>query len=215
MRKVLSITAVIMLSVVCGCNEQQAQQQQSDSGEWISLFNGRDLSGWKASETPGCFSVEDGVLKLKGGRSHLFYVGDVENADFKNFHFSAKVKTTTTSNSGIYFHTKYQEKGWPDKGYECQVNVSHRDNKRGGGLYGIRDTKKLYANDYQWYTQEIIVRGKNITTKIDGKVVVNYTEGKPLMGWETRRLSSGTFAIQGHDPTCLVYFKDIKVKPLK
>lgn len=180
------------------------------------LFNGKDLSGWKASEKQGCFTVENGAIKVQGGRSHLFYVGPVANADFKNFHFSAQVKAAPASNSGIYFHTEYQETDWPKKGYECQINNSHSNKKRSGGLYDAQNVFEQYAKDNQWYTQEIIVRDKHIVTKIDGKVVVDYHEPDNVSfpGWPGRKLTSGTFAIQGHDPTCVVYLKDIKVRPL-
>src|SRR5207247_66169 len=87
---------------------------------WISLFNGKDLSGWKsnvdteekASEKAGTFSVEDGKIKISNGRAHLFYVGPDGRASFKNFELKAKVMTTPGSNSGIYFHTAFEEKGW-------------------------------------------------------------------------------------------------------
>ncbi len=92
---------------------------------WISLFNGKNLDGWKASENQGTFTVKDGELVVHGDRSHLFYVGPVNNATFKNFEFKAQVKTTQGSNSGIYFHTAYQENDWPGKGFECQVNTTH------------------------------------------------------------------------------------------
>ena len=183
---------------------------------WQSLFNGQDLTGWKASETPGCFSVENGVLVGKNGRSHLFYVGPVSNGDFKNFEFSAEVMTTAGSNSGIYIHTAYQDVGWPEKGYECQVNVSHSDDIKGGSLYGVANVMEKHARDDEWYTQEIIVRGKRVITKINGKVLVDYVEPDDVVReeWPGRRVSHGTFAIQGHDPDSTVYFRNIKVKLL-
>ena len=95
--------------------------------EWISLFDGETLDGWKPSENKDSWQVENGMLVTRGDRSHLFYDGEIRNHDFKNFEFTVDVKTEPGSNSGIYFHTKYQEKGWPDMGYECQViNSSHQ-----------------------------------------------------------------------------------------
>jgi hypothetical protein len=212
MKKNFAIAVILILSGLCGCQPNISK----DSGGWQMLFNGKDLTGWKASEKPGCFTVERGTIKVHNGRSHLFYVGPVENAVFKNFHFSAKVKTTAGSNSGIYFHTAYQQTGWPQKGYECQVNLTGSDKKKSGGLYDARDTFEQHANDNQWYTQEIIVRDKHIVTKIDGKVIADYTEPKDvnIANMPGRKLSSGTFAIQGHDPKSVVYYKDIKAKPL-
>ena len=73
------------------------------------------------------------------GPAHLFYDGPVHNHDFKNFHLKAEVMTFPHANSGIYFHTKYQEEGWPAQGFECQVNQTHSDPKKTGGLYAVKD----------------------------------------------------------------------------
>ncbi len=83
--------------------------------DWIILFDGETMEGWKPSENKDAWQIEDGTLVTRGDRSHLFYVGD-GTASFKNFEFSADVKTEACANSGIYFHTTYQEAGWPAKG---------------------------------------------------------------------------------------------------
>ena len=199
-----------------GCNVGSVDSDGIDDG-WVSLFNGVDLDGWKASEKVGCFSVEDGAIKVSNGRSHLFYVGDVEGGNFTDFEFMASVKTTPGSNSGIYFHTRYQENGWPKNGYECQVNISHKDPQKSGGLYAAAKVSDPPAKDNEWYTHHMIVKGKHVIVKINGQIVVDYVEADDVSfkGWPGRKLSSGTFAIQGHDPKSIVYFKDIKVKPIK
>ena len=84
--------------------------------------------------------------------------------------------TTPGSNSGIYFHTRYQESGWPKYGYECQVNVSHGDPKKSSGLYGVDDVADPGVSDDQWYTQEIIVTGRRVQLILNGKTLVDYTE---------------------------------------
>jgi hypothetical protein len=95
----------------------------SFAGEWIKMFDGKTLKGWKVnSENPKTFSVEDGAIKVEGPRAHLFY-GTDGNAKFKNFEFECEVKTAKNANAGIFIHTKFQDKGWPSQGYECQVKV--------------------------------------------------------------------------------------------
>jgi len=184
---------------------------------WISLFNGKDLDGWKANDPQGTFKVEDGQIVVNGQRSHLFYVGPVQNHDFKNFEFKAEVKTLPTSNSGVYFHTEWQDGGWPSKGYEVQVNNSHKDPKRTAGLYGIKDNLEVPARDGEWFTLYIKVEGKRVVTKVNGKTIVEYTE--PPNAERTKQMSSrlithGTFCLQGHDPVSKVFYKNIMVKPL-
>ncbi len=183
---------------------------------WISLFDGKSLDGWKANKE-GTFSIEDGSIKVAGTTAHLFYDGPVMNHDFKNFEFKALVMTKPGSNSGIYFHTEYQEKGFPDKGFEVQVNNSHTDWKRTGGLYDIKDTKEVYVKDDVWFTEYIRVEGKHVIVKINNTVVTDWTQPDgfvPPKGHANRIISDGTFALQGHDPKSIVFFKDIMVKPL-
>ncbi len=146
----------------------------------------------------------------------MFYAGMVGNHNFKNFELKVTAKTEPGSNSGIFIHTEYQKSGWPSKGYEVQVNNSQGDWRRTGSLYGVADVKDTLVKDNVWYTYHIIVKNKNIVIKINDKVAVNYTEPEELPADRgTKRLSSGTFALQGHDPKSTAYFKDIKVKILK
>lgn len=193
----------------------QSQPELPGTG-WVSLFDGKSLDGWRASENQGTFSVSDSMIVVHGKRSHLFYVGPVNGAVFTNFEFKADVKTEKGANSGIYFHTAYQQDGWPDKGYEVQVNNSHSDWRRTGSLYSIVDVRETPAKDGEWFTEHIIVQGKKITIKVSDQTVVDYTEPENVSyeGMPGRRVSSGTFCLQGHDPASVVYFKNIQVKPL-
>ena len=188
--------------------------QKSKDG-WYSLYDGKSFDGWKVGDNAGTFSIENGSIAVNGPVAHLFYVGPVNNHDFKNFEFKTQVMTTPGSNSGIYFHTEFQQGSWPDKGYEVQVNNSHTDWRRTGSLYGIQDVKDTLVKDNVWYTEHIIVKDKHVTIKINDKVAVEYDEPADLpANRKGRRISSGTFALQGHDPKSKVYFKDIMVKPL-
>src|SRR5690349_16167984 len=204
----LGITACMLGSVAFA---------QKQSKGFISLFDGKTLNDWKVGDNAASFTVDSGMIIAHGNVAHLFYDGKVGDHNFKNFHFKAEVKTTPGSNSGIYFHTAYQQGGWPSKGYEVQVNNSHTDWRRTGSLYAIQDVKEVYVKDNEWYTEEIIVEGKKVTTKINGKTVVEYTEPDNVQrsgGMEQRVLSSGTFALQGHDPNSKVYYRNIQVKIL-
>lgn len=188
----------------------------SDDG-WIPLFDGETLNGWRASENQGSFTVVDGVLVVHGKRSHLFYEGPIADHNFTDFEFEAEVMTKPGANSGIYFHTEYQEEGWPAKGYEVQVNNTHTDVRKTAGIYAIQDNHSPFA-DNEWFTIYIRVEGKRIVTKINGKVVSDYTEPENPEregGLSGRLLGSGTIAIQGHDPGSEVHYRDIKVRLLK
>jgi len=201
---ILSFGAVLLAIFSLSCIEAQAQKKG-----WIKLFDGKSLEGWQVGENAQTFKVEDGAIVVFGPRAHLFYMGPVQNHNFRNFEYKATLMTKPGANSGMYIHTQFQEEGWPEKGYEIQVNNSHTDWRRTGSVYGIQDVKEAPAKDDKWFTQHIIVKGNKITVKVDGKTINEYT-----VPAEGGKLSSGTFAIQGHDPKSKVYYKDIMVKPL-
>lgn len=182
-----------------------ADDKEKEEG-FVSIFNGKDLSGWRLNEN-GKIHVKDGLIVITGPRSHLF-----TEKEYKNFEFKADVMTTPGSNSGIYFHTKYLESGWPIQGHEAQVNVTHGDPVKTGSIYNIVKLYKTPAKDNQWWTQHITVKGQNIVVRINGEVVVDYTE--PVGSTSMRKLSKGAFALQAHDPKSVVYYKNIRVKEL-
>jgi hypothetical protein len=194
--------------------------RQPDTDGFYQLFDGKTLDGWKVGKNPETFKVEDGVIVVNGkGPAHLFYEGPVNNHDFKNFHLKAVVKTFPHANSGIYFHTTYQEADWPAKGFEAQVNATHTDRKKTGGLYNVKDVIDNAPNkDGQWFTYEIIVEGKHVVLKIDGKTTTDWTQPDDWKGPDEkstgRVLDHGTIALQGHDPGSKVLYKSVAIKPL-
>ncbi|MEY3563292.1 MAG: hypothetical protein RLZZ294_1298 [Bacteroidota bacterium] len=212
------IRFIIALLILCISMSFSNNINIGKGKKWISLFDGKSFNGWKMGENPGTFTIEDGSIKVAGPRSHLYYDGAVMNHDFKNFEFKALVMTKPGSNSGIYFHTAFQEKGFPYKGFEVQVNNSHTDWKRSGGLYDIKDTREVYVKDDVWYTEYIRVEGKHVIVKINDQVVTDWTQPEdfvPAKNHLNRIIASGTFALQGHDPKSIVYYKDIMVRALK
>jgi hypothetical protein len=179
------------------------------------LDDGKTFKGWKISENPESWSIRDGAFVANGPRSHLFYVGDEQ--PFKNFELRVDVLTKPGSNGGIYFHSRFQEVGWPKYGFEAQVNNTfEKDPQKTGSLYGVVKVLEAHAQDDQWFTETIIVQGNRIVIKVNDKVVVDYTEPPDQKAGEdfTRKLDEGTFALQAHDPGSTVYFKNIRVKRL-
>jgi len=77
-------------------------------GDWIELFDGHSLNGWRPSEHKNSWTVSDGMLTANGPRSHLFYVGPVHGADFKNFELEVELTTQPDCNRVCIFtpHTR-------------------------------------------------------------------------------------------------------------
>lgn len=207
----------LIFFVLCYSTFSCSVSKKANTDNWISLFDGQSLKNWKVGENAQTFTVENGMIVVNGNTAHLFYDGDIQQHQFKNFELKVDVMTMPGANSGIYFHTKYQESSWPKKGYEVQVNNSQSDWRRTGSLYAIQDVKEVYVKDSTWFTESITVIGKRVVTKINNKTVVDYTEPINVQretGNEERVISNGTFALQGHDPNSKVFYKNIMVKIL-
>ncbi len=219
-RFALLVAVIVVASKVSAASPKSDEKApKPDADGWYTLFNGKDLTGWKRSEdNPETFKVVDGEIVVRGKVCHLYYDGPVSDANFKNFEWKCDVMTKPGANSGMYFHTKYQPGGFPSTGIECQVDNSHTDPRRTGSLYQLKDIMNdSPAKDNEWFTQTVIVQGDKITVKVNDKVVNEFTWTKGFKrdgGFAKNVLGSGTFALQGHDPGSEVHYKNIKVKPL-
>ena len=170
---------------------------------WVNLFDGKTLDGWIPTGNKGSWTVEDGMLVGRGNTAHLF-----TKTQYTDFEFKAQVKTEKRANSGMYFRAQLGavDDKWP-KGYESQVNNTHPDPQKTGSLYGRSKVLEQHARDYEFWTQHIICRGNHIIIKVNDKVVVDYVD-------EKKSFKKGHLALQQHDPKSVVYYKDLKVKPL-
>lgn len=189
------------------------------AAEWTPLFDGTSLRAWRASENPASWSVQDGCIVASGPRSHLFYTGPAQGHEFRNFELKIEAQAAHRANSGIFIHTAYQDSGWPAKGYEIQINNSHvghgnyRELKRTGSLYGVRNITSSFVGDNKWFTLRIRVTGKRVRIHVNDQLTVDYLESD-IRPETTRRLSSGTIALQAHDPDSSVRFRKVAIRPL-
>lgn len=187
---------------------------ESEDG-FVKIMDGKTFNGWKMGDKDAnSWKIVDGAFVAQGERSHLFYVGDEK--PFKDFELKVEVMTEPGSNGGIYFHTAFQESGWPKQGFETQVNVTQGDWIKTGSLYGLVNMALTPAQDKKWWTQHIIVKGNRVTVLIDDKRVLEYNEPAGAQAGKdfTRKIAEGTFALQAHDPKSIVRYKNIRVKRL-
>lgn len=192
-KKTLCTTAILALLM--------AYPAAAEDGS-ISMFDGKTLDGWKASERPENWGVEDGVLTGKGERSHLFWM----QQKCRDCEFKAEVKISDSGNSGMYFRAEFGP-GWP-KGYEAQVNSTHKDWKKTGSLYNFVNIKEILVPPDTWFTQHIIARGNHIVIKVNGETVVDYVDEKSTF-------TEGYLALQQHDPGSRVWYRNLQMRPLQ
>jgi hypothetical protein len=190
-----------------GCSMFNRSIVEDETG-FESLFDGKSLGDWVPNERPENWSIEDGAIVGQGPRSHLFYMKE----EFDNFEFRAQVMINTGGNSGIYFHSKHLAEGWPAVGHEGQVCNTGRDPTKTGSLWGVVRILEIVPPDNAWFDYQIRVQGRNIQTKINGRVLVDYIEPEGLTG--DRKLGKGLFALQSHDPDSVVRYRNIRVKRL-
>lgn len=194
---------------------------------FTSLFNGKDLTGWKVSGPAESFTIRDGAIVANGQASHAYYDGSFRNHSFRNFELKVDVMTRAGSNGGVYVLTEFQDVGgnerasghFPSKGFEIQVNNSHGDRIKTGSLYHVVDIlDESPAKDDEWFTETITVKGDTIVVKVNEKQVVEWTQTADWNGGREgpgRKITGpGTIALQAHDPKSTVFYKNIRIKPL-
>jgi hypothetical protein len=220
MPRILRVLAVAAAPIVLAAFVQPPQLEAG----FTSLFNGRDFTGWKLAN-PASFRIEDGAIVANGTAGHAYYDGPFRNHAFKDFELRIDVMTRANANGGIYVLTEFQEKGFPLKGFEVQVNNSYTpDPVKTGSLYHVLDINETLAKDDEWFTEAIIVKGLNITVNVDGQQAISWTQPASWQGsrrangtpeFADRRIGTpGTIALQAHDPKSTVYYRNIRIKPL-
>ena len=182
-----------------------------------ALFNGKDLTGWKISGPETGFGVEQGAIVAHGlnGAGHLFYDGTVANHVFRNFNLRLDVMARVRSNGGVYIMTEFQDTGFPQKGFEVQLNNSHTDRVRTASLYHVVDLSNIPGKDDEWMPMEIDVQNMTITISLKGEQLIKWTQPAD---WTTnydtreRRIGPGTIAFQAHDPNSVSAYANIRIK---
>jgi hypothetical protein len=242
-RPAFALFAAVALAGLAASRPAAADDKSKAEGEWIPLFNGKDLTGWKIPNPPSgqfkgvkevknaegkvtafvgilkdgkevtLWQVKDGMIVGGGPSSHIF--SDVE-AD--NFRYRVEAKINDKGNSGQYFRTKFGP-GFP-AGYEAQINATHGDPIRTGSLYPDGRTK-LGA-----HKKEITVMNtaphkpdEFFTQEIvaDGPHIQIFVNGKKTVDFTdpNNTYKKGHFALQGHDPGSVMTFKKVEYMPLK
>jgi hypothetical protein len=195
--------------------------------QWQSLFNGKDLTGWRANFDPESFTVRDGTIRIQasGAKSaHLFFVGDQPGdfEKFKNFELEATVRAEPSSNGGIFVHCDHELRDAARhlaKGYEVQLNSTDKEQRKTGSLYAVVDLPQSPVDETQWFQVDVLVQDKRIIVKLNGQQVVDYTEPEnverpPERAGRRFSADGGAIALQAHDNGSVWYFKEIRVRRL-
>jgi hypothetical protein len=216
LRLLLSWIAVLALSP-CAL---LAQQRAADEAGFVPLFDGKTLDGWQGSKDG--YEVVDGaiVCKEKGG-GNLY-----TQKEYGDFHLRFEFKLTPGANNGIGIRTPLE--GDPAYvGMEIQVLDDSAERYKGlkdyqhhGSIYGVVAAKTGHQKPPgEWNSQEIIVRGKQVTVILNGVTIVDAdiqkaSTPKTLDGREHPGLArdKGHIAFCGHGAH--VEYRNLRLKEL-
>ncbi len=181
--------------------------------EWVSLFNGKDLTGWKQiNDDFSCWSVKDGILIGTRIRDHLLTEAD----DYEDFHLRAETRINAEGNSGLLFRSKLFGKG-PIQGncYEADINGGRPThlNQQTGGLKGFGHrtgtvVEQKLVPPGQWFVMDVFAEGNRILIKVNGITTVDFLDA-------AHTYRKGRLGLEVFDKDTVAEYRSIKVKRLK
>jgi len=168
-------------------------------GEWVSLFNGKDLAGWKNNGEEK-WIVEQGTILCESSANKYGYL--TTEKTYRDFQLRLKFKGEAAGNSGVFIHARITGND-PERGPDIegmQVEVDPNVGKHTGGLYesggrgwvkmptaeGEQALKASEGNDL-----EVSVQGNHNVTQLNGTKIADYIDTAP-------KFTDGVIGLQIH-----------------
>jgi len=238
---IVALLTAIGTTVACGAEPTTSPKKtvpyvrSEDGSEFISLFDGKTLDGWKAADM-SWWSVEDGAITAKiteekpcRKNQYLFSeVGEMKDFELKLAH---RILSPHNVNCGFQYRSEHY-KDADCKGYQIDNNLpnmirlydefgrhtlAHRGQRTVFDENGKKTTTEIpeakgepWFDLTQWHEYHLICRGPKLTLLVNGRLVGEVIDNDP----ENHDLS-GLLALQLHSgPPMTVQFKDIRWNPL-
>ena len=182
------------------------------------IFNGKDLTGWNTDKAEKSrFEVTtEGELRVLDGRGQL-----ESDASYGDFVLQLECFVNGEAlNSGIFFRCIPRDFMM---GYESQIQNGMKDNDPTqpqdcgtGGIFRRQNARRIVAKDFQWFSKTLVANGPHMASWVNGYQVSDWTDDRkphenPRKGLRT---DPGTLAIQGHDPTTDLRFRNMNIAEL-
>lgn len=195
---------------------------QAQDGNWKNLFNGKDLSGWKAVAGKANFAVQDGVIEGSAvfGTGNTFLITEELYGDYI-LEIDLKI-SHTSSNSGIMTRGQFDPAGQAGKGlvYGYQVEADPTARAWSGGIYDEARRGWFYPLDLnpiaksafklgEWNRYRIEAIGNTIKTWINGQEVAYFVDDLDARGFIGLQVHS----IQNkEDEDRKTYFRNVRIQ---
>lgn len=239
---VLSVIAMLFFSCSAPKKTDEAVTDETGTtpGEWITLFNGETLDGWKrygADEIGPLWRVENGeiVCSSEGGGEALPGTGGslITVEQFDNFELELDWKISPGGNSGILYHvvedTAYQREYETGPEFQLIDDDSYGADitelqKTGANydMYAASQDKKVNPPG-EWNSARIVYDRGRVEHWLNGARVLEFTEGSD--DWKARyeeskwvdypgwcKYKSGAIALQDHGH--YIWFRNIRIRRL-
>jgi hypothetical protein len=197
MKRIFSLAAVLAVAVLVSWTSSCDAAEGTGDGEWHTLFNGKDLTGW-APVHDVSFVVTNGNLRLVTGMGWLR-----TEKEYQDFVFEIEWRALESGyDSGLFLRAGLEGKPWPKDGW--QVNLAAA--ALGGLVKGYKtvvpaETPRKPVN--QWVKFRIEVRGKKVTLDVDGERAWEYDDVDAQKGYLGIQAENKAFE-----------FRNVRVKPL-
>lgn len=147
----------------------------SDPHDWATLFDGKTLTGWKATSEAN-WRVENGAIIVDEGEKGFLLHKDT----YENYQLQIDFKAARGTNSGVFLSTMPKPNDLTRDCYE--LNIAPPDNAFPTGSLVARAKVEGAGETDDWRTYEVRVEGGSVTVKLDGKQVLDYPGKDPSKG---------------------------------
>ncbi len=197
----------------------------AQAGEWIELFNGKDLSGWTQRNGTATYDVKDGTLvgTTADGSPNSFLCSDKQYGDFE---LTFEVKVDDRLNSGVQIRS--QSKGGKPKGRvngpQVEIEASGKHGAEAGYIYGeacggwmtpkAELKKHKHFKDDEWNLYRIVAKGPRIQVWINGEPISDLTDEEKFKSHPKGFIGLQVHSIGRGQGPWTVAWKNIKLKEL-
>jgi len=172
-------------------------------GKPVSLFNGKNLGGWRPDKPGPAWTVRNGTLISPGNGPEL-----ISDAKFQNFKLHVEFNCGKDSNSGVYLRGRY----------EVQIETESQaepPSHHTGAIYGfLAPTPELPRKADEWQTFDVTLLGRRVTVVQNGQTIIDNQEIPGITGGalDSHEALPGPIYLQGSEKGH-VAFRNIVITP--
>ncbi len=209
----MALAGVLALAFGAAGGWAQEGPPQYPNLQWVSLFNGRDLTNW-APVGQETWEVSDGAIHGQTVTKNYGYLQTTKK--YRDFQLAIRFKCLSDGNSGVFFHTAFKP-GTVDVSQGVQFEIDPTIPHHTGGIYG-EDGRAWIAwpspeneaviRPHDWNEYLLTVQANHYVARLNGVTVMDFTDPKA-------KLEDGTIALQMHmGGGGNILFKDIFIREL-